>query len=42
MKKLILALAVAMLLTTAAIPSFADGNPIPVCTKNGCQMPPNS
>ena len=40
MKKLMLALAAAVLLTTATVPTFADGNPMPVCTKTGCQMPP--
>jgi hypothetical protein len=29
MKKLLLVLAAVLLLTTAAVPSFADGNPYP-------------
>lgn len=41
MKRLMLALAVVTLfLTTAALPSLADGNPMPVCTPKGCTMPP--
>jgi hypothetical protein len=42
MKKMMLLLAAFVLLTTTAVPSFADGNPMPVCTKNGCQMPPSN
>lgn len=40
MKRLLLALsAIALFVTTAALPSFADGNPMPICTKTGCQKP---
>lgn len=39
MKKLLLALAAVLLLTTATVPSFADGNPMPLCTKTVCQVP---
>jgi hypothetical protein len=39
-KRLMLALAVITLfLTTAALPSMADGNPVPVCTPLGCTLP---
>ncbi len=41
MKKLLLVFAALVLLTTAAVPSFADGNPMPICNKNGCQVPPS-
>lgn len=43
MKKLLLVLAAVMLLTTAAVPSFADGNPMPLgsCPKTGCFAPAN-
>jgi hypothetical protein len=40
MKKLLLTLAAVLLLTTAAVPSFADGNPDPrqaVCPITGCR-----
>ena len=45
MKRLMLALAaIALFLTTAALPSMADGNPTPhgntVCTLLGCTPPP--
>ncbi len=39
MKKLLLVLAAVLLLTTATVPSFADGNPSPkttVCPITGC------
>jgi hypothetical protein len=36
MKKLLLVLAAVLLLTTAAVPSFADGNPSP--HKPGCPI----
>jgi hypothetical protein len=39
MKKLLLVLAAVLLLTTAAVPSFADGNPNPhgaTCPITGC------
>jgi hypothetical protein len=39
MKKLLLVLAAVVLLTTATVPSFADGNPSPkgpVCPITGC------
>jgi hypothetical protein len=36
MKKLLLVLAAVVLLTTATVPSFADGNPLPVCTTKAC------
>jgi len=40
-KRLMLALAaIALFLTTTALPSLADGNPMPICTKTGCQKPP--
>ncbi len=44
MKRLMLALAaIALFLTTAALPSMADGNPMPtntpVCTPLGCTTP---
>lgn len=40
MKKLLQVLAVAVfLLTTATVPSFADGNPLPHCTSTGCVPP---
>jgi len=39
-KTLMLALAaVTLFVTTTALPSLADGNPMPVCTKNGCTKP---
>jgi hypothetical protein len=39
-KKLFLILAtVAVLLTTAAVPSRADGNPAPICNDQGCKKP---
>jgi hypothetical protein len=39
MKRLMLALAaLAMFLTSAALPSLAD-NPVPYCTPQGCCMP---
>jgi hypothetical protein len=40
MKKLLLVLAAVLLLTTAAVPSFADGDPHPhgpVCPITGCR-----
>lgn len=40
MKKLLLVLAAVVLLTTAAVPSFADGDPnphLPVCPITGCR-----
>ncbi len=41
MKKLLLVLAAVVLLTTAAVPSFADGNPYPhgtsSCPITGCR-----
>lgn len=41
MKKLFLVLAaVAVFLTTAAVPSLADGSPAPTCTEQGCKKPP--
>jgi hypothetical protein len=40
MKKLVFVLAAVLLLTTATVPCFADGNPMPICDKNGCHMPP--
>lgn len=43
MKRLMLALAaIALFLTTAALPSMADGNPMPhgtICTPLGCTAP---
>ncbi len=40
MKTLMLALAaVTLFVTTTALPSLADGNPMPICTKNGCTKP---
>lgn len=39
MKTLVLVLAAVILLTTATLPSFADGNPgprIPTCPITGC------
>lgn len=36
MKKLVLVLAAIVLLTTATVPSFADGNPLPHCLKQVC------
>jgi hypothetical protein len=39
-KRLMLALAaIALFLTTAALPSMADGNPIPICSPQGCTLP---
>jgi hypothetical protein len=40
MKRLVLALAaVTLFVTTAALPSMADGNPMPICTPQGCTLP---
>lgn len=39
MKRLLLVLAAVLLLTTATVPSFADGNPMPVCNSKGCTIP---
>lgn len=36
MKKLLLVLAAVLLLTTASVPSFADGDPWPRCTSKVC------
>jgi hypothetical protein len=39
-KRLMLTLAaMALFLTTAALPTLADGNPAPVCTPSGCTKP---
>jgi hypothetical protein len=39
-KQIMLALAaVTLFVTIAALPSLADGNPMPICTKTGCQKP---
>jgi hypothetical protein len=41
-KRLMLVLAaMALFLTTAALPSMADGNPGPICTPSGCTVPTN-
>ncbi|MGA7560487.1 MAG: hypothetical protein WCF61_18500 [Terriglobales bacterium] len=43
MKRFMLALAaLAMFLTTVALPSLADGMPEPVCNAQGCQLPPSN
>jgi len=40
MKKVARILAIAaFLLITSTIPSFADGNPLPICTPAGCTAP---
>ncbi len=40
MKQLMLAVAaMALFLTTAALPCLADGNPMPICNAHGCQKP---
>jgi hypothetical protein len=40
-KRLMLAFAaITLFVTTAALPCLADGNPEPICDKNGCQKPP--
>lgn len=40
MKKILRVLAVAVfLLLTTTVPSFADGNPWPICDANGCHSP---
>lgn len=36
MKRLLLVIAAVVLLTTATVPSFADGNPPPTCNKPVC------
>jgi hypothetical protein len=36
MKRVLLVLATLVLLTTATVPSFADGNPMPICTSKVC------
>jgi len=36
LKKLVLVLAAVVLLTTATVQSFADGNPPPICTGTNC------
>jgi hypothetical protein len=39
-KRLMLALTtLTLFVTIAALPSLADGNPMPICTKTGCQKP---
>jgi hypothetical protein len=39
-KRLMLAVAaITLFLTTVALPSLADGNPMPICTKTGCTKP---
>jgi hypothetical protein len=41
-KRIMLALAaITLFLTTVALPSLADGNPMPVCTAQGCTWPTN-
>ena len=40
MKRFLLALAaITLFLATAALPSMADGNPMPVCNAKGCTVP---
>ena len=40
MKTLFLVLAaITLFVTTAVPPSFADGNPWPICTEQGCKKP---
>ncbi len=40
MKRFLLILAaMAVFVSTAAIPSFADGNPWPICDTSGCKKP---
>lgn len=39
MKKFFLVLAAVLLLTTATVPSFADGNPLPHCFTKTCPVP---
>jgi hypothetical protein len=36
MKKLLLVLAALVLFATTTVPSFADGNPWPLCTNKTC------
>jgi hypothetical protein len=31
--------ALAALVASAAVPSLADGNPLPICDANGCHKP---
>jgi len=31
--------AITLFVTTAVPPSFADGNPWPICTEQGCKKP---
>ncbi len=40
MKQICRVLAIAVfLLITSTVPSFADGNPLPICTSKGCTGP---
>ena len=40
MKRFLLVLAaMAVFVTSAALPSLADGNPWPICDANGCKKP---
>jgi len=40
MKQICRVVAIAVfLLITSTVPSFADGNPWPICTSSGCKSP---